>query len=79
MTIKTIMADEIDSANAYVEAEVARALAAQARIAESTRLPRTGKCHYCAEPLNNEEGLFCDTDCAKDWDEEQNRRRRQGG
>lgn len=34
------------------------------------RLPRTGFCHYCKEPIEKEK-LFCDADCRDDYEWEQ--------
>lgn len=59
------MADEIDKANEHIEME----LALLVRRRRATIHP-VGFCYYCETRLR--EGLlFCDTDCATDYEREQ--------
>ena len=59
------MADDADRAQIEIEAELRLALvAAQA----SPRLQSTGKCHNCDEALEDRDQLFCDRDCARDFE-----------
>ena len=71
------MADEVDLANELAEQALQAALR-QART--PNRLLPKGKCYFCDEDLpmeTNENGvqvnrkLFCDVDCARDWEHEQ--------
>lgn len=67
------MADEIDLANRQAERWLAQSLASR-RAAPS--LPPKGCCHYCeaafpAGTENSDKKLFCDSECAKDYEEEQ--------
>jgi hypothetical protein len=34
-----------------------------------------GCCHWCSEPLHNSQQLFCDPDCAMDWERDRKRGR----
>lgn len=68
------MADEIDIANEQSERWLNQALA---NIGKGTpRLAPRGTCYYCdtafdvADPASARK-LFCDSDCAKDHEEEQ--------
>lgn len=60
--------DIVDEANE--EADRFRLLALRRQL--SKPLPITGACYYCGEPVG---GLFCDIDCAKDYELEQRIRR----
>lgn len=40
-------------------------------------LPYTSSCHYCGEQIHRA-ALFCDADCAKDYDTELKRKARLG-
>ncbi len=70
------MADEADLASDSEQRHLTHALAAQR--SRPARLRATGACHYCG----NEDGLlsrlFCDKDCARDWDYEDALRRKLG-
>jgi len=70
------MADEADLAFDSEQRYLTQALAAQRR--RSGVLQPTGSCHHCG----NEEGLgarlFCDSDCASDWEYEDGLRRKLG-
>lgn len=35
------------------------------------RLPRTGRCHNCADPITGMAQRFCDNDCFEDWEKRQ--------
>lgn len=70
------MADEADHAFALEQQSLNAALSAQK--AKSENLKATGHCHYCYESLNSKGNYFCDIDCAKDWEGEQEVLRRQG-
>lgn len=71
------MADEVDLANDLAEHALQAALR-QART--GNKLPPKGSCYFCDAELPmeaNEQGvlvnkrLFCDADCAQDWEREQ--------
>jgi hypothetical protein len=66
------MADEADLANAHIERE----LAASLRFRRPTLVP-CGCCHYCNEDVHPG-NLFCNSECAGDWEHEQAARRRNG-
>lgn len=40
------------------------------------RLPATGSCYYCREPLDK--ALFCDADCRDDYEKTQKAQQRNG-
>ena len=59
------MVDDADRAQLEIESELSRArLAAQAR----SRLIPTGHCHNCEQQLDRAEQLFCDQECARDFE-----------
>jgi hypothetical protein len=59
------MADNADCAQLEIEAELARARrAAQARL----KLIPSGHCHNCDEQVKHAGQLFCDLDCARDFE-----------
>lgn len=70
------MADEADLAFAVEQQSLEAAIAAQRR--SRPALQATGECHYCGEHLKQEGQLFCDIDCANDWEQEQALRKRLG-
>ena len=74
--MRCIMADEADLAFDSEQRHLTQALAAQ-RSHRSVLHP-IGRCHHCG----NEEGmgnrLFCDADCAADWEYQHSLRRRLG-
>ena len=58
------MADDADRAQDQIEAELAHARsAAQTKL----KLLPMGQCHNCDEPLRGEK-LFCDQECAEDFE-----------
>jgi len=68
------MADEIDQANEQAERWLNQALASS-RTAGPKLAPR-GTCHYCETVFDKTDAdfalkLFCDKDCAKDFEDEQ--------
>jgi len=67
------LADEADLANDQADRWLGRALANAA--ARGPRLAPKGECHYCAHPFDAgplaAQKLFCDSDCAADYDREQ--------
>ncbi|MCG2592442.1 hypothetical protein LZ009_06560 [Ramlibacter sp. XY19] len=68
------MADEADLAFDSEQRHLSQALAAQRARA---RMQPTGMCLHCGtENLGNQ--LFCDADCAGDWEYEDTLRRRLG-
>lgn len=69
------MADEADLAFESEQRHLAQALAAQRRA--GGRLQPIGCCHYCASD-DVEQRLFCDPDCAEDWEYENHLRRKLG-
>ena len=70
------MADEADLAFESEQRHLAQALAAQRR--SGVRLQPVGSCHYCASSEVVAGRLFCDTDCAADWEYEDSLRRKLG-
>jgi len=69
------MADEADLAFDSEQRHLSQALAEQRK--RSAGLQPTGYCHYCDEE-GIEGRLFCNTDCAADWEYEDGLRRRLG-
>jgi len=62
------MADDADRAQLEIESELAHArLAAQARL----RLIPSGHCHNCDEQIERAGQLFCDRECARDFEQRQ--------
>lgn len=70
------MADEADLAFDSEQRHLAQALAAQRR--GGGLLQPVGSCHYCDNAEGIGDRLFCDRDCAADWDYEHSLRRRLG-
>ncbi len=70
------MADEADLAFDSEQRHLTMALAAQR--SRSAALRPAGHCHHCGEDAAIGERLFCDADCAADWEYEENLRRRLG-
>ena len=70
------MADEADLAFESEQQHVAQALAAQ-RSRGGTLFP-VGSCHFCSNTDGVENRLFCDVDCAADWEYQDGLRRRLG-
>ena len=68
--------DEADLAYESEQRHFAQALAAQRR--RSTRLRPIGSCHFCAETNSIDDRLFCDTECAADWEYENSLRTKLG-
>jgi hypothetical protein len=72
------MADEIDQANEQAERWLNQALASRSA---GPKLAPRGNCHYCETVFDKSEPdfdkkLFCDKDCAHDYEEEQRLRNR---
>ncbi len=63
------MADEADMAFA-LEQQAREAAILDRRNARPV-LVANGECHYCGEHVEGANQLFCDLDCAKDWEREQ--------
>jgi len=62
------MADEVDRAQLEIESELAYAkLAAQAGL----RLMPLGHCYNCDEHVERSGQLFCDQECARDFEKRQ--------
>jgi hypothetical protein len=70
------MADEADLAFDSEQRHLTHALAAQR--SRSAVLRPLGQCHYCANEDGIADRLFCDPDCAADWEYEDALRRRLG-
>lgn len=68
--------DEADLAFESEQRHFAQALAAQRR--RGARLQPVGSCHYCGEQEAIEDRLFCNTDCAADWEYENSLRTKLG-
>jgi hypothetical protein len=70
------MADEADLAFDSEQRHLKNALAAQR--SRSATLRPTGCCHHCGNEDGIGQRLFCDSDCAADWEYEDALRRRLG-
>jgi hypothetical protein len=70
------MADEADLAFDSEQRHLTHALAAQR--SRSSVLRAIGVCYNCGNSEDLEGRLFCDTDCAADWEYEDGLRRRLG-
>jgi hypothetical protein len=70
------MADEADLAFDSEQRHLTHALAAQRK--RLGVLQAVGSCHNCGNSDGIEERLFCDSDCAADWEYEDGLRRRLG-
>lgn len=70
------MADEADIAFDSEQRHLTHALAAQR--SRSAVLRPAGSCHFCGNAEGIEQRLFCDSDCASDWEYEDSLRRRLG-
>ena len=70
------MADEADLAFDSEQRHLSLALAAQRQ--RHGVLKPTGCCHNCGNDQGLAQRLFCDSDCAADWDYEDSLRRRLG-
>ena len=68
--------DEADLAFEWEQRNLAQALAAQRK--RDSRLQPTGSCHNCESPVADTGHLFCDADCAADWEYEHALRRKLG-
>lgn len=66
------MADEADIANDLAELALQQALIAARNTASNLRLTPRGTCYNCEESLEPIDGqdvkIFCDADCADDWE-----------
>jgi len=71
------MADEADIAYDSEQRHLSNALAAQ-RSRSNVRLQAMGACHYCGNEDGIQRRLFCDKDCASDWEYEDALRRKLG-
>ena len=70
------MADEADIAFDSEQRHLTHALAAQR--SRSAVLRAVGACHFCGNEDGVADRLFCDSDCAADWEYEDTLRRRLG-
>ena len=70
------MADEADIAFDSEQRHLTHALAAQR--SRSAVLRPVGTCHFCGNDEGIADRLFCDTDCASDWEYEDSVKRRLG-
>ena len=70
------MADEADLAFDSEQRHLTQALAAQRK--RGGALKPVGYCHHCGHEVGIAERLFCDTDCASDWEYQDKLRRRLG-
>ena len=70
------MADEADLAFDAEQRHLRHALAAQTQ--RSRVLQPTGCCHFCGNTEDLADRLFCDRDCADDWEYESSLRRKVG-
>lgn len=70
------MADEADIAFDTEQRHLTQALAVQR--ARRVRMRPTGECHHCGNAEGLFDRLFCDSDCAADWEYEDTLRRKLG-
>lgn len=70
---RSIPRDEADLAFNSEQRHLMQALAAQRRSSE--RLQSVESCHHCGSTALTESRLFCDPDCARDWEYENSLRR----
>lgn len=70
------MADEADLAFDSEQRHLMQALASQRK--RSGVLQRIGSCHNCGNSSDIQDRLFCDSDCAADWEYQDALRRRLG-
>jgi predicted nucleic acid binding AN1-type Zn finger protein len=70
------MADEADLAFDSQQQHLAHSLAVQSK--RGGALAAVGSCHFCGEDVGPEGRLFCDADCAVDWEYQNALRRRLG-
>lgn len=68
--------DEADLAFDSEQRYLSQALAAQR--SQATGLRAIGSCHNCGSDEGIGERLFCDADCAADWEYQDSLRRRLG-
>ena len=73
---ETTMADEADRAFDSEQRHLTNALAAQR--SRSGVLRPVGACHHCGNDDGIADRLFCDSDCAADWEYEDGLRRKLG-
>lgn len=73
---ETTMADEADLAFDSEQRHLTNALAAQR--SRSAVLRPIGTCHHCGNTDDIAGRLFCDSDCAADWEYEDGLRRKLG-
>lgn len=71
------MADEADLAFDAEQRHLRYALAAHSHSHKDLPHP-TGSCHFCGNTEGLENRLFCDRDCAEDWEYERTLRRKVG-
>lgn len=72
------MADEADLAFDSEQRYLSQVLAAQRLNGRQAGLPRAGRCHWCGNTDDIGDRLFCDSDCAADWEYEDSLQRRLG-
>ncbi|MBI5279685.1 MAG: hypothetical protein HY854_24845 [Burkholderiales bacterium] len=70
------MADEADLAFDSEQRHLSLALAAQRRRAGG--FSATGSCHHCGNAEGMGQRLFCDADCAADWEYQDSLKRKLG-
>lgn len=61
-------ADQIDQANDISEAYLASAINKARNPAAALRLKPRGTCYNCMESLSIDRQIFCDSDCAEDYE-----------
>jgi hypothetical protein len=70
------MADEADLAFDSEQRHLSMALAAQRK--RTSALRPIGECHHCGNDEGVADRLFCDAECASDWEYEDSLRRKLG-
>lgn len=69
--------DPLDQASRLTEETIQRGIDEARAKAKKRELKPTGRCHWCEERIGRDQ-LFCDHDCRDDWQNEQDRKRRNG-
>jgi RNA polymerase-binding transcription factor DksA len=76
------MSDPADDANEtsdfHLQTSINRSRQAASSPQMADRLPRTGLCHNCDEPIAVD-ALFCDDQCSADWHKRQSMHRARVG
>ncbi|AUR89481.1 hypothetical protein NVP1123O_52 [Vibrio phage 1.123.O._10N.286.48.F3] len=72
------MGDQLDRAQQDMDFHLGVAIKNAKSAFANRELQVNGRCHYCDEYVEHPSALFCDSDCAQDWEKEQQARKRNG-